>query len=269
MPLLHALESLNSQHEQLSEILKRLEPEFGLNEAIVIPATLQDRRGNLNDIESQQILAIREQAVKQAIFLTAKLPSILHASERWPTKETEVALRRILELSILMRRTDLMQERPRYTLAFRYAFSNPWWSLPTSDKLSPEFSSIFFRFGREYAHPTGCDPILLDINELPAAFWIGFSEEKLRAEQTSCDTLTKRVDLAKIYGLATKQPTSKLLKPLSGFRQFLSQLGPARDEVLKAISPACEATLKKQSDPWRACAQLRHKRHGISLSKSR
>ena len=261
LPLLHALQSLNPAHKQFTEILRALEPELGLGETISIPEALQQRRGNLEPAEFEQIQTVRREAVRRAIFLTAKLPVLFQAPQEWPAGELETTIRRMLSLSLLLLQTSAIQAVLDDGLDLdRREFSNVWGRLPKNENMPAALSSIMAKLGREYAASSGCNAAVLSLQEPPRTFWIAYSLHKLRQEGTSCGVLVSRLDLAKLYAQTAEKKTGQPGQ-MDEFRQFVNKAGPARDEVMRALGPACKTIATKRSDPWGVCRlQIRGKK---------
>jgi hypothetical protein len=187
MALLHMLQTLDPQQQQLVAIIKALEPQFGAKTELTIPAALRDRRGDSSDDDYRLVMNLRRQATNQAIFQTAKLPVLLQYPDQWPKDELEKTLHHMIDLSLLMLQTKYITVRGVPLDWDRYKYADFWGALPPVSAMPSTLTATLTELGHEFAQSHECDLAINGPEGIPTPFWDGFKKEQDNKGPKQCD----------------------------------------------------------------------------------
>jgi hypothetical protein len=264
LPMLHALRSLNPEHESLVPILKAIEPDFALDREIVIPESIRGRREPggttmpppLTDADLALAHDVARQVMRKVFFLTAKIPVLLDRPKEWPAGEIERTVNLLVDLTVTLNRTHWLSDG-RHLLEIdkydSYFFAAPWHALAPRGDLPDAAEEALRKLGRDRARAAGCRLADMQVKELPEAFWLAYAEAKLAAERTSCGALAAYTDAAKRYGYAVELNDPKQLHPIAAFGKFVAGGGDARRDVVAALAVKCPEGKVPRTDPWKVC----------------
>lgn len=263
LPMLHALHSLNPKHDRLPSILKAIEPNFAPLGEITIPAALADRRGPgatrtagpLTDEELAQVREIARRAMRQAFFLSAKIPVLLDRPGEWPAGEVERTVDALTRLTLGLNRVQRLSEGRSALRLGREAerrFADPWGAMMRDGALPAAAEAALRKQGRDLAAAAGCEAPQWQLKDLPSAFWLAFAEAKLVREHTSCGALAF-TDVGKRYGAAVQGQT-EALGAIGGLRRYLDADDAAARELVDALAVECPPERGAVvHDPWQVC----------------
>lgn len=265
LPLLHALVSLNPRQRDLSDLIKRLEPEFDPLTEVVIPEALRDRWGpdtpnhgwgNLSEVERAQVRELQRATLLKVFLLTAKLPVLLDRPNEWPAGEIDRSIGAVLKHTIMMNRAKwLMQGRTNYLISDSQSrqFADPWRILNATIR-PDEVAKSLFAHGRLHAQVAGCGLAQQQLTGPGPEFWFGYALAKLEREATSCAAMPTDWVAAR-YAQAAQQPEK--LRELEGLRAFIAKADANADTrtMVIALGKKCPQTgAAATGDPWGICA---------------
>jgi len=254
--LLQALYGLDHDNARLPDLLKRIEPSFGLDRAVDIPTT-----GTSSDpsaLDGQRTTVLRRWS-----FLRLKLPVLLQHPHAWPPGELRRTVRQVMETTLVATRLRSFHRVDALLGGIDLDSANLWQKLEPAQKGT--IADDMGKLGGEYAGRLGCGLAKLDESPGSPSFWQGYVVENIRLGHGDCGAIRElRLSLLMAPDATTRKRSVAVLQPIAA---ELTAKGEFRERALDEVTESCKGYKTDTRDPFKLCAGVAARSAAIAAAK--
>lgn len=241
--LLQALYGLDHGNAKLPDLLKRVEPSFGLDSAADILTTAASNDPSV--LDGQRAIVLRRSS-----FLTLKLLVLLQHPHAWPQGEFKRTVRQAMETTLVATRLRGFHRFGTLLDGIEPDVANPWqWLEPAQEGI---IATDMGRLGGEYAGRLGCDLARLGESPGSPSFWQGYVVENIRLGHGDCGAVRElRLSLLMAPDGAARRRSVSALLPIAA---ELTAKGELRERALDEVTESCKGYKPGTPDPFKLCA---------------
>lgn len=254
--LLQALYGLDHDNARLPELLKHVEPSFGLDHVVNIPTTAASN--DPSALDGQRTVVLRLSS-----FLTLKLPVLLQHPHAWPPGEFERTARQVMETTLAAARLHGFHRFDTLLGDSELDFANPWqWLEPAKEEI---IAADMRTLGAKYAGRLGCDLASLDKSPGSPSFWQGYVVENMRLGHGDCGAIRElRLPLLMAPDAAARKRSATALHPIAA---ELTAKGAFRERALDEVTESCKGYKPGTPDTFKLCTGVAARSAAIAAAK--